>query len=101
MVRLAHLRRVGTFSLKFTTAHKSRQNTVTKMTQVTVSTRNESAEIMSAGVDAGAKMLAGLSGRVAGFAHAAAAVYKIGTVFLIILKVATWPDSCTRTAICR
>lgn len=77
------------FSLKFTTAHTSRQKTVTKMMPVTVSTRKESAEIMSAGVDAGAKIFVGLSGGLAGLAHAAAAVQKIRTVSFIILIVTT------------
>jgi hypothetical protein len=45
-------------------------------------------EIISAGVDAGAKIFVGLSGRLA---HAAAAAWKIGTVLLIIVIVATQP----------
>src|SRR5580658_5655620 len=58
------------FCRNFTTAHNSRENTTRKITPVTVNTRAESVEIMSAGVDAGAKMLVGLSGGPAGLAHA-------------------------------
>src|SRR5579885_3687253 len=67
------------FSLNFTTAHKSRQSTITNIAPVIVSTRRERPEMVSAGVDAGANMFVGLSGSPAEFARAAAAVQKIGT----------------------